>query len=51
VLCCAVLCCLCLPLLLMPRQNWLFGPAWSVLYTSMGVASWFVLKSSELQIE
>lgn len=27
--------------------NWLFGPAWSVLYTSMGVASWFVLKSSK----
>eukprot|EP00882_Tetradesmus_deserticola_P000869 GHRQ01000943.1.p1 GENE.GHRQ01000943.1~~GHRQ01000943.1.p1 ORF type:complete len:278 (+),score=106.02 GHRQ01000943.1:126-836(+) len=24
--------------------NWLFGPAWSVFYTSMGVASWFVLK-------
>jgi len=27
--------------------NWLFGPAWSVLYTSMGVASWFVLKSGK----
>jgi benzodiazapine receptor len=24
--------------------NWLFGPAWSVFYTSMGVASWFVLQ-------
>eukprot|EP00878_Enallax_costatus_P001014 GHUV01001148.1.p1 GENE.GHUV01001148.1~~GHUV01001148.1.p1 ORF type:complete len:240 (+),score=101.06 GHUV01001148.1:96-815(+) len=24
--------------------NWLFGPAWSLLYTSMGVASWFVLQ-------
>jgi tryptophan-rich sensory protein len=31
-------------------QNWLFGPAWSVFYTSMGVASWFVLKQSECQI-
>jgi hypothetical protein len=30
-------------------QNWLFGPAWSVFYTSMGVASWFVLKQSEWQ--
>lgn len=32
-------------LLLLLQQNWLFAPAWSVLYTSMGVASWFVLKS------
>lgn len=28
-------------------QNWLFGPAWTVFYTSMGVASWFVLQQSE----
>ncbi|WIA41429.1 hypothetical protein OEZ86_005010 [Tetradesmus obliquus] len=27
--------------------NWLFGPAWSVFYTSMGVASWFVLKQKD----
>lgn len=26
--------------------NWLFGPAWGVLYVSMGTASWFVLKAS-----
>ena len=24
--------------------NWLFGPAWTVLYASMGVASWLVYK-------
>jgi hypothetical protein len=28
-------------------QNWLFGPAWSVFYTSMGVASWFVGRSDK----
>jgi hypothetical protein len=28
-------------------QNWLFGPAWSVFYTSMGVASWFVARSDK----
>lgn len=27
--------------------NWLFGPAWATLYSSMGVASWFVLRSNK----
>lgn len=27
--------------------NWLFGPAWSVFYTTMGIASWLVWRSGE----
>eukprot|EP00775_Hariotina_reticulata_P007765 gene7765-7964_t len=27
--------------------NWVFGPAWSVFYTSMGVASWVVIRSGK----
>lgn len=28
-------------------QNWVFGPAWTVFYTSMGVASWMVWKNGK----
>lgn len=27
--------------------NWLFPPAWATLYSSMGVASWFVMRSGK----
>jgi benzodiazapine receptor len=30
--------------------NWLFGPVWSVLYVSMGAASWFVYKQPGAQV-
>ncbi|KAF8054879.1 Tspo [Scenedesmus sp. PABB004] len=27
--------------------NWIFAPAWSVFYTSMGLASWFVIRQKD----